>query len=238
MKVYITLFSIVFIATSCNSQQLVKAKNKIVIELFTSEGCSSCPAAEKYLGALSKEDTNVILLSFHVDYWNKLGWTDTFSNNQFTQRQYDYGNRFKLSSVYTPQAIINGTKETTGSNANKIQQYIQQTAFNPQMLIGTVSTKIDNNKIIVSASNKSNDANILYETFLVEKNVSTHIMAGENEGATLPHTNVVRSFMQSSSITNISLTWLNKFQQKNFEIVIVARDKNSYAVKDVAVKTL
>ena len=84
----------------------IKLTKPVVVELFTSQGCSSCPPAEQLLAEMSDKDTNILLLSFHVDYWNRLGWVDTFSSNNFTERQYMYGNLFGLQSVYTPQASL------------------------------------------------------------------------------------------------------------------------------------
>jgi hypothetical protein len=186
---------------------------------------------------LAKADTNIILLSFHVDYWNKLGWVDSFSNNQFTQRQYDYGNRLHLQTVYTPQAVVNGIKETTGNNAKVIQQYVQQTALATSEFITGISVKTNGNTLTVQSDNSITNSAILYEIFLVEKSSSTHVMAGENEGATLLHTNVVRAFNRSNKI-NATFHWNTHYQKNNFQIVVLARDAGSYAVKDVRVQNL
>src|SRR5438046_1978213 len=91
------------------------SKNIVVLELFTSQGCSSCPPADRLLGSYTNQE-NVIPLSFHVDYWNHLGWKDPFSNAAFSQRQETYANAFASSGVYTPQVIINGQKEMVGSD--------------------------------------------------------------------------------------------------------------------------
>ena len=85
-----------------------------VLELFTSEGCSSCPPADNLLPQLAKLDANVITLSFHVDYWNRLGWTDPFSSSDYSDRQREYSRQLNLESIYTPQLIVNGEYEFTG----------------------------------------------------------------------------------------------------------------------------
>ena len=82
-----------------------------VLELFTSEGCSSCPSADRLLPQLAKLDSNIIPLSFHVDYWNRLGWTDPFSSSEYSERQRSYASHLKLESVYTPQLVVNGEYE-------------------------------------------------------------------------------------------------------------------------------
>ena len=87
----------------------------MVVELFTSEGCSSCPPADKLLEKLRSDD--VLVLSFHVDYWNQLGWRDPFSSPEYTIRQRQYAGLFKLDQVYTPQMIVGGETEFVGSNS-------------------------------------------------------------------------------------------------------------------------
>ena len=82
-----------------------------LLELFTSEDCSSCPPADRLLPQLASLDPNIIPLSFHVDYWNNLGWKDPFSSSEFSQRQQNYGRHFNLESIYTPQLVINGEFE-------------------------------------------------------------------------------------------------------------------------------
>src|SRR5262245_43259594 len=88
----------------------------VILELFTSEGCSSCPPADKLLPELTKLGSNIIPISFHVDYWNRLGWVDPFSSSNYSDRQRKYGEQFKLESIYTPQLVVNGEYELVGSN--------------------------------------------------------------------------------------------------------------------------
>ena len=85
--------------------------SKVLIELFTSQGCSSCPAADRLIGNIITRDSNIIALSFHVDYWDRLGWKDVFSNHNYTLRQQQYVNALHAESLYTPQAIVQGTYE-------------------------------------------------------------------------------------------------------------------------------
>ena len=91
----------------------------VVLELFTSQGCSSCPSADAFLRKLAKEP-RVIRLAFHVDYWNSLGWRDPFSSREWSQRQGAYVRAMKLSSAYTPQMVVNGTRQMVGSSAFEI----------------------------------------------------------------------------------------------------------------------
>src|SRR5213596_4201749 len=109
-----TLGAIVSLAVALPVQAQVcqaasSAHVPVVVELYTSEGCNSCPPADRWLSTL-KRDPGVVALSFHVDYWDRLGWKDRFSSAAFTRRQGDYARRFRLASLYTPQLVVNGAQ--------------------------------------------------------------------------------------------------------------------------------
>ena len=114
--------------TENQKSEIVTQKPKVLVELFTSEGWSSCPPADRALAFLQKEQPNtqaeIITLAFHVDYWNNLGWKDEFSSELYTQRQSFYAQSFNLSSIYTPQMVVDGSFEVVGSNLGKSQQKI------------------------------------------------------------------------------------------------------------------
>src|SRR4026209_60089 len=97
-----------------------------ILELFTSEGCSSCPPADRLLPQLASTDVHIIPLSFPVDYWDRYGWKDPFSNASFTDRQRDYAKQFNLESIYTPQLVINGQYEMVGSNKSVAETDIRK----------------------------------------------------------------------------------------------------------------
>src|ERR1700730_14813133 len=103
------------------------AKGFAVVELFTSEGCSSCPPADELVARIQKEnnDQPVYILAFHVDYWNNLGWKDSFSSSAFSKRQNQYADWLNLRSVYTPQVILNGRKEFVGSDEGLLRNAIK-----------------------------------------------------------------------------------------------------------------
>jgi len=96
----------------------------VLVELFTSEGCSSCPPADEAVGKINTRDQPVYILSFHVDYWDYLGWKDPYSNAVYSDRQREYGNLFRLTSIYTPQIIVNGTTEFSGGDESRLQESI------------------------------------------------------------------------------------------------------------------
>src|SRR5438045_8210665 len=98
----------------------------VVVELFTSQGCSSCPPADALISELSKKQGQVIPLAFHVDYWDNAYWRDPFSSHEWTERQMMYARTFKLNSAYTPQMVVNGTKQFVGSNAMAMNAAIDE----------------------------------------------------------------------------------------------------------------
>lgn len=122
------------IFTSCDGisqqkeirQTMDVESNVAVVELFTSEGCSSCPPADKLLRTIQAESKDVYVLSYHVDYWDRLGWKDPFSQAAFTERQRDYAQQFNLESIYTPQVVINGVKEFVGSDEQRLRSILTQ----------------------------------------------------------------------------------------------------------------
>src|SRR6516165_10211815 len=106
----------------CSSAQ---AQTRAVVELFTSQGCSSCPPADKLLGELAKRD-DLLALSLPIDYWDYLGWKDTLASHDFSERQREYAQSRGDGAVYTPQAVINGTDDMVGSDRSAIESAVKQ----------------------------------------------------------------------------------------------------------------
>jgi hypothetical protein len=173
-----------------------------VLELFTSEGCSSCPAAERLLPTLAA-DSNVIALSFHVDYWDRLGWKDRFSSAAYTERQQKYAGQFKLESIYTPQLVINGRYEIVGSNEASARKLIAQSlAETPAVQILADDVKTGGENVTVNYRLEGDLAHTQLLAALVQKTVETAVKGGENSGKVLVHTNVVRSFTKQKALSS------------------------------------
>src|SRR5258705_3568989 len=197
----IIVFSVSLLTISFSTKKLKKISAKdqdgfALVELFTSEGCSSCPPADALLEEVQKQysDKNVLVLSYHVDYWDKLGWKDIFSKAIFTERQEYYSNIFRLNSIYTPQAVINGKKEFIGSNKTKLINSIDE-QLNEKQSVSIKLKAIQNNsgKVEVNYSNdKINSKNENIVLLLVQKMATNKIDRGENKGRTLHHINIVR----------------------------------------------
>ncbi len=166
----------------------------VVVELFTSEGCSSCPSADAALRELETAQpvpgVEVIALGQHVDYWNRLGWQDPFSSAQFTQRQQWYAQVFKEGS-YTPQAVVNGRYEFVGSRRSTLAEAVAKAAQAPRATVALTRTA-GNLSVSVShlpAGTKAAEV----ELALTETGLSSQVGRGENSGRLLRHAAVVRS---------------------------------------------
>lgn len=170
-----------------------------VVELFTSEGCSSCPPADELLGRITqhtrKQGVRVFPLSFHVDYWNYLGWKDPFSEAAYTQRQRQYGQAMALSSIYTPQMIVNGTDQFIGHQQDTADKSIEK-ALNSRVPV-RVELQVkgwDDVALTVLYKTINARSDMALHIALVERGLKNKIARGENRGRTLHHENVVRIF--------------------------------------------
>ncbi len=170
-----------------------------IVELFTSEGCSSCPPADRLLSDLAEEASRkgkpIYALSFHVDYWNYLGWKDPFGRKEFSLRQEKYAQAM-AGRIYTPQMIINGKEEFTGSDADKANSIIasQLAQKNPVAINLEVQLAQGKHSVTIKYRIAGNTSGILINLALVEKGLSISVKNGENGGRILHHDNVVRSF--------------------------------------------
>ncbi len=169
-----------------------------VVELFTSEGCSSCPPADALLSRLSaaarQQGLRVYPLSFHVDYWNYLGWRDLYSAGDYTSRQRQYSRVLK-SEAYTPQVVVNGQDAFVGSDAVKLKKEVD-TALNQKAFtnIDITSLKTDGQSVFVDYHIGTLTPGDVLNVALVERGLQSDVVRGENAGRTLKHDNVVRLF--------------------------------------------
>jgi hypothetical protein len=164
-------------------------KGLTVIELFTSQGCSSCPPADALLGELTAEP-GILGLSFHVDYWDYIGWADPYAKKAYSKRQRGYAQAFKKSFVYTPQMVVHGMIETTGSDAGSIRQAIKQTAQRLDTPIRINRTKAGGLTVTIGQSSHPVDASVWLAFFDPEH--TTKVKRGENRGRVIKNFNVVR----------------------------------------------
>lgn len=204
--IFVALIATAFACADPSNKKIVTDKTVnngfAVVELFTSEGCSSCPPADDAVAKLLKEyNNNVYVLGYHVDYWDDLGWKDAFSNAAYTNRQKSYARVFKLASIYTPQVVVNGEEQFVGSDNAKLHNAINKDLKQAENETLNISAKAENNRVTVSYNTKSNGANL--NIALVQLAVQSQVKRGENRGETLHHVNVVRG-LQTITLKSIS----------------------------------
>jgi hypothetical protein len=181
-------------------------RTPVLIELFTSEGCSSCPAADAALMQLVREQPlegiELIGLEEHVDYWNNLGWADPFSSPLFTQRQESFTNVGR-GGMYTPQAVIDGRSDAVGSNRGEILTAAKQWAAEAhgEIALKIVSHDEKQMELHAEATGVSKEGAELWIA-LVEDSLTTQVPRGENAGRNLPHAGVVRALVKLNSLSS------------------------------------
>jgi hypothetical protein len=199
-----------------------KPSHPVLVELFTSQGCSSCPPADAYASELV-EDPNNIVLSFNVDYWDYLGWRDTLAKPEYTQRQQDYAKSRGDGSVYTPQMIINGATHAVGSDKSDVGRQIadaqQQT---PQTTIKLSLTTSDIT-VEIPASDFKGEATLWL--MAVDPLVTQKIERGENSGKDISYVNVVRKLVPAAM-------WKGEAYKGSWmrDVVMTKNSKNCVAV--------
>ena len=186
------------------------ARHVVVAELFTSEGCSSCPPADALLQQIASsspvDGVQVVGLEEHVDYWDRLGWRDPFSSATFSNRQAEYAARaLRVSQIYTPQLIVDGAFEAVGSDKRNVRTAIASAASRPAASVSvTASASGDRAHVEVTVEvapqvERKSTANILVA--VVEDGLATKVERGENRNRTLPHSAVVRSLTAIGSLS-------------------------------------
>ncbi|MGY3793221.1 DUF1223 domain-containing protein [uncultured Aquimarina sp.] len=224
------------ISSWANAQQA--DKSIVVMELFTSQGCSSCPPADELLDAIKEKykDDNVFVLSYHVDYWNRLGWKDPFSTEGFTDYQRDYAQQFNSRSIYTPQLVVNGSEHFTGSNSSKavsaIRNYSKQTTNN------TIQLKDIKRKDEIIAINYEVEGGVFEQITLalVVSERITKIKRGENRNRTLKNSNIVANrVISTKDIDSIEITIPDWVEDKD-ELTIIAYTQNNKLITTGAAK--
>jgi len=186
-----------------------RAEAPVVVELYTSEGCSSCPPADQYLFEL-KERENVIALAFHVDYWDYLGRKDRFASETYTNRQRAYARAMGEPMIYTPQMVVGGDQHVVGSDQRRVNDAIQQAALRtPVVEIGLSWSANDALTISIPQAAYDGSATIWFVRYALE--AESHVTSGENAGRVLRHANIVDELtalgMWDGDAVEITLPW-------------------------------
>ena len=221
------------------------ASTPVIVELFTSEGCSSCPPADDVLATLDKAQpvpgVEIIALSEHVDYWNKLGWIDPYSSADFSQRQSKYASAFGSDSVYTPQMIVDGRDEFSGANMSKARDAIAKAARLTKaniQLVASSGSKANEIQISITISDlprqSSGDKSDVV-LVVTENNLHSEVPRGENAGRSLRHSAVVRELTILGQIKSDSnpfqaqpvVSLLHGWRRDNLRAVVFVQERSS-----------
>ena len=241
--------------TSATTSPASKVEGKpmpVIVELFTSEGCSSCPPADAVLIELEKTQpvpgAEVIALGEHVDYWNRLGWTDPYSSAGFSARQSEYAQAFGRNGVYTPQMIVDGQTEFVGSHMNKAREAISNAARAAKATVqvslapNTAAKKPDGIPLLVRVENipvvsPGDTAEVMLA--ITENDLHSQVSRGENAGRTLRHIAVVRQLKVLGTVNAAEagtfhsepiVTIVNGWKRDNLRAVIFVQERASRRV--------
>lgn len=220
----VSAFSCTSSAEEIHENPVSENKGFAVLELFTSEGCSSCPSADQLMGKIGQQykDQSVYILAYHVDYWNNLGWKDKFSSTENSKRQQQYAQTLH-SQIYTPQLVVNGKKEFVGSDENAIENAIQTALLNSNNTKIDLSATVTEKEINVNFKTSENNSQNKLLITLVEKKSSTDVQKGENEGRHLIHWQIVHQqnqvSLKNSSEGATSFKLPENFNPAHWEII-------------------
>ena len=216
----------------------------VIVELFTSEGCSSCPPADQLLAKLEAEqpigNVEVIALEQHVDYWNNGGWMDPFSSSSFTVRQYDYAGALGNGNAYTPQMVVDGEKEFVGSRAGQARSAIEQAGSKKKAEVTVTAAgrdKGDKFQVSVGAvPSFSNGDTAEVWMAITETGLHSNVRGGENSGEDLHHAAVVRKLWKigtvkqpgAGSFAGEELVKMDRgWKRENTRVVVFVQEKKS-----------
>jgi len=232
--------------------QAAAQRSRVVIELFTSEGCSSCPPADGFLSELETKQpipgVEIIALEEHVDYWNHEGWEDPYSSVEWTLRQREYVAKFKGETPYTPKMILNGEKVMTLKSGAEVQESIEQAAKEEKAEVSVAKASADNNDApkfevhVGSLRSASQDKADVWMA-VTEDGLRSDVRAGENKGKTLEHAAIVRSLQKigttsakggSPFAANPQIKLKSNWKKENLRVVVFVQDRKSWKILGAA----
>ncbi len=217
-----------------------------VVELFTSQGCSSCPPADRVLAELDADaqqtGKRVFILSHHVDYWNRLGWTDPFSTAEASDRQRHYAAWFRSNRIYTPQMIVNGRVEFVGSNQTRANEAVSAALEEPatvEIVVGEPQRDGDTVRVSITLSDQPIPDDLRLLVALAQHGLSNHVPRGENRGRQLTHEGVVRGMTNQPAHAGDQeaiLTLPERADDANFRLVAFVQSQTTGRILGAAMR--
>jgi hypothetical protein len=213
----------------------------VLLELFTSEGCSSCPPADQLVEKLDRNQpvagAELIVLSEHVDYWNRLGWTDPYSSSEFSRRQQAYATQFRTDDIYTPQLVIDGGKQVVGGNWPMAARAIQESLRERKIPVTLRAARSGNGAVVhIEAPPLESGRGLVYLA-LAANHAKSRVTRGENGGRELTHVAVVLSLTQVARISakeGISKDVPVTFDKTDVRLVVFVQDVRTQRVLGAA----
>lgn len=229
------IWSVLLMAAAATAQSV-----PVLVELFTSEGCSDCPPADRLLEQLDQAQpvpgAEIIVLSEHVDYWDRLGWKDPFSTHFFSERQEEYARRFGIDGPYTPQMVVDGESEFVGSDGRRAIAAIREAARNQKAAVRMAH--VAGNTVRVEVDALPSGASGVYLA-VVEKAGASQVLRGENRGRNLHHVAIVRRIVSlgrcNSKMPFVREVEANEAANGAFRLVAFVQDGANGPVRGAAV---
>jgi hypothetical protein len=224
----------------------VPAAGAVLVELFTSQGCSSCPPADRLLRAMGEDPElarQVVPLAFHVDYWNRLGWRDRFSDAAWTRRQNDYARAAEATHVYTPQVVVAGHADCNGTDVACIRKAVAAAAARPQGRVGVDLAPAADGAVTatVRAQAPAGAAGIAVMVAVYESGLETEVRGGENARKTLHNDYVVRRLQRAFELAGgaersaaVTLRLDRAWRRDKLGVVVFLQDPKSHRVHAAA----
>lgn len=231
--------------------RLDTAKPGILVELFTSEGCSDCPPADELLRQLDAQANNtphqIVVLGEHVDYWDGQGWHDRFSSHDYTERQVEYARRFHVDDPYTPQMVVDGRTQFTGNDARRLQQSLSEAASDAKTTLNIDAQEINPAELLVKLvagplPDGSKHADLYLA--LADNSDETRVGGGENSGKSLHHVAVLRSLQRVARVDaegvqkEVKLKLPKSESPANLRLVAFVQESDDGPVLGASVKLL
>lgn len=230
------LFTLVLANISSASKSLkIKGDGFVVMELFTSEGCSSCPPADELLAKVQRQAGNqpVYVLSYHVDYWDHQGWRDVFSNPDYSKRQYEYATKFG-TRIYTPQVVVNGKTEFVGSDAVATNLALISGLSGKATSKLQLNGQLRNGQLVLNYQVNDKVAEDELAVAVVQKSAVHQIKRGENQGLTLSHAQIVRSLqvfpLGQDEKGQVKVMLPKEYNTEGWEIIGLLQGKNKRVI--------
>ena len=255
MKLLSLVVTLAFLALSSPAaSEMPMSSVPVVVELFTSEGCSSCPPADALLRQLDRQPVpgaQLIVLSEHVDYWNHIGWKDPYSAAFFSERQGMYAQRFNIGSVYTPEMVVDGSAEFVGSDGARAKQAIAKAQSAEKLPVrisnastdnlGTVKARVEIGALTETLHAQSGDVLAV----LALNRAESQVLRGENEGRRLQHVAVARNLAKVGAVSrktsfaqDISLKTEPGAKAADLRLIVFVQDPSSGRILGAALQLL